>query len=105
MKKQLYLLTLVLACAMAHSSAAKVSQANVIFLLADDQSFDSLSMTGQPVTVTPHLDRLAGEGGFFKNAFVTSPICGPSRANIFTGQWERKNLIGFASISKNFVCL
>lgn len=103
MKKQLYLLTLVLACALAHSSAAKVSQPNVIFLLADDQRFDSLSMTGHPVTETPHLDRLAGEGVFFKNAFVTSPICGPSRANIFTGQWERKNRIGFASISKNFV--
>ena len=60
-------------------------------------------MTGHPVTETPHLDILAKEGVFFDNAFVTSPICGPSRANIFTSQWERKNRVGFTSISKNFV--
>lgn len=79
------------------------AQPNVIFVLMDDQRFDSLSMTGHPVTETPHIDRLAEEGVFFSNAFVTSPICGPSRANIFTSQWERKNQIGFTSVSKNFV--
>jgi arylsulfatase A-like enzyme len=60
-------------------------------------------MTGQAVTETPNIDRLAEEGVFFKNAFVTSPICGPSRANIFTSQWERKNHIGFTSVSNNYV--
>lgn len=76
---------------------------NVIFVLSDDQRYDSLSMTGHPVTKTPNLDRLADEGVFFTQAFVTSPICGPSRANFFTSQWERKNRIGFDYISHNFV--
>ena len=76
---------------------------NVIFIKTDDQRFDSLSMTGHPVTQTPNIDQLATEGVFFSKAFITSPICGPSRANFFTGQWERKNRVGFSSVSGNFV--
>lgn len=76
---------------------------NVIFIKTDDQRFDSLSMTGHPVTRTPNIDALAKEGVWFENAFITSPICGPSRANFFTGQWERKNRVGFTNVSKNFI--
>ena len=78
-------------------------QPNIIFVFSDDQRYSSLSMTGDPVTKTPNLDNLAKDGVFFKQAFITSPICGPSRANIFTGQWERKNQIGFNRLSKNIV--
>lgn len=78
-------------------------QPNIIFIFSDDQRFNSLSMTGDPITQTPNIDLLAREGVFFNNAFITSPICGPSRANIFTGQWERRNKIGFTSISKNVI--
>ena len=83
--------------------AEPATQPNVIFVFSDDQRYDSLRMTGDPIAETPHLDRLAAEGVFFDQAFVTSPICGPSRANIFTGQWERKNRIGFNYVSKNII--
>ncbi len=76
---------------------------NMILVLADDERLDSLGMTGAPPSNTPHLDQLAKEGVFFRNAFVTSPICGPSRANIFTSQWERRNHIGFTSYSNTNV--
>jgi arylsulfatase A-like enzyme len=78
-------------------------QPNIIFVFSDDQRYNSLSMTGDPVTKTPNLDALAKEGVFFNQAFITSPICGPSRANIFTAQWERKNRIGFNRLSNNMV--
>lgn len=81
----------------------QAAQPNVIFLFSDDQRYDSLKMTGDPITETPYIDQLASEGVFFDQAFVTSPICGPSRANIFTGQWERKNRIGFSSVSQNVI--
>ncbi|MDF7800129.1 sulfatase-like hydrolase/transferase [Pontiellaceae bacterium B1224] len=83
------------------TSFAERAKPNVIFIKTDDQRFDSLSMTGHPVTKTPNIDRLAKEGVFFENAFITSPICGPSRANFMTGQWERKNRLGFHYVSKN----
>ncbi|MGJ8655830.1 MAG: sulfatase-like hydrolase/transferase [Akkermansiaceae bacterium] len=83
--------------------AGEVRQPNVIFLKTDDQRYDSLSMTGHPVTETPNIDLLAEEGVFFNKAFITSPICGPSRANFFTAQWERKNRQGFTMLSKNHI--
>jgi len=87
----------------AVNSPAKKKKPNVIFFFTDDQRFNSLSMTGHPVAETPNFDQLAKEGVFFDQAFITSPICGPSRANIFTSQWERKNQIGFSSVSKNTI--
>jgi arylsulfatase A-like enzyme len=38
---------------------------------------------------TPHLDRLASDGTLFENAHCTSPICTPSRASHYLGEWER----------------
>lgn len=84
-------------------SFGQQTKPNVIFVFSDDQRFNSLSMTGDLITQTPNIDQLAKEGVFFNNAYITSPICGPSRANIFTGQWERKNKIGFNYISKNII--
>ena len=81
----------------------KKKKPNVIFVFTDDQRFNSLGITGDPVTETPHIDQLAQEGVFFNQAFITSPICGPSRANIFTSQWERKNQIGFTNVSHNYI--
>ncbi|MFT5130428.1 MAG: arylsulfatase A-like enzyme [Rhodothermales bacterium] len=90
-------------CLLAGMSLAFAQRPNVIFIKSDDQRFDSLGMTGHPVTQTPHIDQLAKDGVFFENAFITSPICGPSRANFFTGQWERKNRQGFGYISGNHI--
>ena len=36
---------------------------------------------------TPHLQRLAGEGVLFRQAFCANPTCSPSRASLLTGQW------------------
>lgn len=101
MRKSLLLIALGLAYVTSLLSASTDRRPNVIFIKTDDQRYDSLSMTGHPVTKTPNIDRLAGEGVFFDNAFITSPICGPSRANFFSGQWERKNRNGFYHVSKN----
>src|SRR6185503_14908044 len=70
---------------------------NFIFLLTDDQRWDSLGLTGNPVVKTPHIDRLAADGTFFPNATITSAICTPSRASYFLGQYERRHGVNFNS--------
>ncbi len=57
---------------------------NIIFILTDDQRWDALGYAGNRIIHTPHLDQLAREGVYFKNAFVTTPICAASRASLFT---------------------
>ncbi|MAV75855.1 MAG: acetylglucosamine-6-sulfatase [Actinobacteria bacterium TMED172] len=59
---------------------------NVIYILTDDQRFDELGFMN-PIIDTPHMDQLAKQGVHFKNAFVTTALCSPSRASILTGQY------------------
>jgi arylsulfatase A-like enzyme len=60
---------------------------NILVILTDDQRFDSLGYSGNPLIKTPNLDRLAREGTFFSNAFVVTAMCCPSRATLLTGQY------------------
>lgn len=62
---------------------------NVVFVLVDDLRWDEIGAAGHPSVQTPHIDRLAREGARFRNAFVTTPLCSPSRASFLTGQYAR----------------
>ena len=73
---------IVAACA-ADPSAAK-ARPNIIFVLTDDQRYDALGFLNSEIR-TPNMDRLAREGVHFRNAFVTTSLCSPSRASILTG--------------------
>ncbi|MFN4144887.1 MAG: sulfatase [Runella sp.] len=64
---------------------------NIIFLLADDMRFDALGVAGNRHIQTPHLDQLAKQGYYFRNAFVTTSICCISRASILSGQYARRH--------------
>ena len=77
---------------------------NIIFVLTDDQRWDSVGFMGQKIGKTPNLDQLASESSVFEKAFVTSAICTPSRTTYFLGQYERKHGVNFNSgtaLSKN----
>jgi arylsulfatase A-like enzyme len=58
---------------------------NIIFILADDLGFGDLGSYGQKLIMTPNLDRLAGEGMRFTQAYASAPVCAPSRASVITG--------------------
>ena len=75
--------------------AQKSDQPNIIFLLTDDQRWDALGYAGNPLSLTPEMDRLASEGTYFKQAIVTTPICAGSRASILTGTYERTHRYTF----------
>lgn len=60
---------------------------NVVWIIADDLSPD-LSCYGSTEVSTPNLDRLASEGARFTNAYVTCPVCSPSRSALITGMYQ-----------------
>jgi arylsulfatase A-like enzyme len=66
----------------------KKDRPNVIFFMTDDQRWDGLSRAGNPYFNTPNIDRIAKEGAYFTNAFVTNSLCGPSRATCLTGKYS-----------------
>ncbi len=64
---------------------------NILFFFVDQQRADTCGCYGQPLEVTPNLDRMAAEGVRFENAFTCQPVCGPARACIQTGTWATQN--------------
>ncbi len=63
---------------------------NIIWLMAEDMSTD-LECYGMPDVKTPNLNKMASEGVLFKNAFVTNPICSPSRSAMMLGTHQIKS--------------
>ena len=55
---------------------------NILFVIADDQSWPYASAYGCKTVSTPGFDYVAGHGALFNNAYVTSPGSSPSRASI-----------------------
>ena len=59
---------------------------NILIILADDMGWTALSCYGNKDVVTPNLDRLAGQGMRFINAYADAQ-CSPTRAAFFSGQY------------------
>jgi len=81
----------VAAIASRASMGAVKKRPNILFMFADDQAQNCLGYAGNPIIQTPNLDRLAEDGVYFENAFVTTAICCSSRASILTGQYTRRH--------------
>ncbi|MBY0585627.1 sulfatase [bacterium] len=76
---------------MAQPSSKPAGPPNIIVILVDDLRFDSLACAGHPFLRTPSIDRMAASGFRFTNAFVTTSLCSPSRASLFTGQYMHRH--------------
>lgn len=90
---------------LSFSCFSQENRPNIIFILTDDQRWDALGFAGNELIHTPEMDRLAEEGVFFENAFVTTPICAASRASILTGTYERTHgyTFGQGEIKPEFI--
>ena len=96
MLKSLTFLLFLLTCFFnIHVTRAQNKKPNIIFILTDDQRAEAMGYAGNKIIKTPEMDKLASQGIYFKNAFVTTPICAASRASILTGLYERTHLYTF----------
>jgi N-acetylglucosamine-6-sulfatase len=68
-------------------SNATTTRPNIVFVLVDDLRWDELGCTGHPYSKTTNIDRIAREGAMFRDAFMTTPLCSPSRGSFLTGQY------------------
>lgn len=60
---------------------------NILFILTDQQRFDTIGAAGNQYIKTPNLDRLCGEGTRFSSAYAPAPVCVPSRCSMHYGQY------------------
>lgn len=62
---------------------------NVIVFFTDQQRWDCSGLMGNPLDLTPHLDRMAMTGTHCPLAFTCQPVCAPARASLQTGLYAR----------------
>ncbi|MDP4644971.1 MAG: sulfatase-like hydrolase/transferase [Opitutales bacterium] len=62
-------------------------QYNIVLINPDQMRWDYMTPNGHPFIETKHLSRLANMGTNFNHAFCPSPMCGPSRSSMLTGQY------------------
>jgi arylsulfatase A-like enzyme len=87
MKAKLIAVLCLVSCALASAKPP-----NVIVIMADDLGYADLSFLAQsPDDIsTPNIDRIAGVGVYFSNAYATAPICSPSRCGMITGRYQQR---------------
>lgn len=85
------LIPILLIAGATYAGARAPKQPNIVFIFSDDHALRAISAYGNSHCKTPNIDRIANEGVLFENSFCANSICGPSRANIFTGKHSHKN--------------
>ncbi|MGD9722999.1 MAG: sulfatase [Pirellulales bacterium] len=70
------------------AGGAMAARPNLVFILTDDLSPTACGFTGNRQLATPHIDRIAREGAVLTNAFVTTPVCSPSRAGLVASRYS-----------------
>ncbi|PYL30522.1 MAG: hypothetical protein DMF45_02190 [Verrucomicrobia bacterium] len=60
---------------------------NLIVFLPDQQRTDTIACYGGGWAHSPNLGKLASESVVFDRAYVTQPVCSPSRASLMSGLW------------------
>jgi arylsulfatase A-like enzyme len=66
---------------------------NLLFIMTDQQRFDTLTVNGNPAMRTPVLDALARSGANLQRYYTNAPVCGPSRACLFTGRYPHSHRV------------
>ena len=90
-KKYTLLFTAAAAASCTGQKAPERTAPNVIIILADDLGYGDISPYGALNVPTPNIERLAGEGTRFTNAYATASVSTPSRYSLLTGHyaWRR----------------
>ena len=69
------------------ASRGEDARPNILWIVVDDMS-PNFGCYGEAAVATPNVDRLAREGTRFAAAFVTAPVCSPSRSALVTGMYQ-----------------
>jgi uncharacterized sulfatase len=78
-------------CVFLIGQAATPEKPNFLLILADDCTYNDLPLYGGENAKTPNLDRFASQGLTFNRAYVSSSMCQPCRAELYSGLYPMGN--------------
>ena len=64
---------------------------NILMMIADDATYNDLSLYGGQNVETPNIDRLARQGLVFNRAYLPMAMCNPCRTALYTGLHPARN--------------
>ena len=89
LKRNQYSIALLFFCCFAYTNTLSQNslsdKKNVLIIMIDDLNDCIEGMGGHAQSLTPNIARLAKSGASFRRAYTNAPMCGPSRASMFTG--------------------
>ncbi len=77
--------------------AESTDRPNIVVILADDQGWGDLSVSGNANLATPHIDSLARDGATLEHFYVCQ-VCAPTRAEFLTGRYYPRT--GVSGVSR-----
>jgi arylsulfatase A-like enzyme len=98
---QFAILSLTALLAATTIAAPKPAPPNIVFILADDFGYGSLSCYGADTNLvrTPNCDRLASQGIRFTDANTPASICSPTRYALLTGRYTWRTSLKFGVLA------
>jgi arylsulfatase A-like enzyme len=69
----------------------KPRKPNLLFLWTDEQRPDTMKAYGNHKIHAPNLNKLAAQSVVFQNAYVSQPVCTPSRSTVMSGLWPHQS--------------
>ena len=78
-------------CSGPQKACSEQKPLNVVYIMCDDHSYQTVSAYDRRFLDTPNIDRIGAEGVRFTNSFVANSLSGPSRACLLTGKHSHKN--------------
>ena len=88
MKNIFFLLLICATSVVAQKTSTNGKQPNLIVIMTDDMGWADVGFNGCKDIPTPNIDIIANEGVRFNEAYVSFPVCGPSRAGFLTGRYQ-----------------
>lgn len=82
------------------NGSSESNQPNILWITMEDTSPHFIGCYGNKNAKTPNIDRLAGEGVRFTNAFANAPVCSSARSTIITG--AANETMGLGNHRSNF---
>ncbi|GAA4898609.1 sulfatase-like hydrolase/transferase [Ferrimonas pelagia] len=74
----------------AMAQAEERDHLNFVWIVADDLGYGDTGFNGSTEILTPYMDQIAEAGVVMSTAYVSAPVCGPSRAGFHTGRYQHR---------------
>src|SRR5262245_6343574 len=79
-----------IACVSRQTENGQTPRPNILLIVSDDLGYADLGIHGSRDIPTPNIDRLARDGIYFTDAYVSGPYCSPTRAGLMTGRYPQR---------------